>query len=139
MEHIFMARGLPTDTICLDGAATTHMVPLELQQRSGILQGYQTFKTPRVIEVGGGHQLRSFGQGQLVIGKYKLYAITVDQLQFILLSEPQIVVKGGSVVAKDMEKIFYDDKGEVIIRAPLDRQVYAFSVDTDREDFFSRQ
>jgi hypothetical protein len=125
-ECFFMAKGLPQDTICLDGAATSHMVPYELHRQRNLLQEYQSFDVPNLIEVGGGHQLKAFGRGILMIGNYRLVALAVEKLQFILLSEPQIVVKGGSVTAKNMTKTFYDEKGGVIVQAPLDRDFMLF-------------
>jgi hypothetical protein len=130
INQLFMARDVPLNTICLDGAATTHMVPHKLQVEQNILQQYTPFTEPRLIEVGGGYQLQSYGKGILMIGKYKLVAVTVDKLQFILLSEPQIVVRGGSVLAKDCRKIFYDDLGNTIIEAPLDKDSMLFLVKT---------
>ena len=35
-------------------------------------------------------------------------------------------MKGGSVIAKDMTKTFYDEKGEIIVQAPLDKQFMLF-------------
>jgi hypothetical protein len=126
IDLVLMARGLPVDTICLDGAATSHMVPYRLQQERNILQEFTLFDVPKMVEVGGGHQLKSYGRGMLVIGEYRLMALAVEKLQFILLSEPQIIIKGGCVVAKEMVKTFYDDKGKIIVQAPLDREYMLF-------------
>jgi hypothetical protein len=110
IEQIFMAQGLPAATICLDGAATSHMVPNRLQEQESILQNYKTFDTPREVEVGGGHRLRAFGTGILMIGEYKFTAMTVDQLQFILLSEPQIIIKGDRWWPETWSKSFMTTK-----------------------------
>jgi hypothetical protein len=64
-DKILMAKDIPIDAICLDGAATSHMVPYCLQQQRNILQNFREFDQPQMVEVGGGHFLKSFGVGLL--------------------------------------------------------------------------
>jgi hypothetical protein len=117
---------LPMDTICIDGACTSHMVPHQLQVQHNILTEYKQFPTSREVIVGGGTTMRSTGEGILNINGHKLPSITVLGLQFILLSEPRILLAGGSVIAKDMQKIVYDKQGDVVIAAPLNDRYRLF-------------
>jgi hypothetical protein len=41
--------------MCIDGGATSHMVPLRLQEELNILESYTEYQKPKRIIVGGAH------------------------------------------------------------------------------------
>ena len=55
LERAFLIGGIPRDTMCIDGAATSHMVPHSLQLESNILQNYVPYDEPRKVIVGGNY------------------------------------------------------------------------------------
>ena len=57
LDRALMIGGLPKHTICIDGGATSHMVPHDLQVSNNVLQEYRPFKKPRKVVVGSNHQL----------------------------------------------------------------------------------
>ena len=122
LERAFIIGGIARDTLCIDGAATLHMVPHDLNLERRLLHSYIPFDSPREVIVGGGYKLYSQGTGTLVINGHELVrALSVQDLQFILISEPQIMFDDGEVITRKMPKTVYDSDGNVILSAPLDK------------------
>jgi hypothetical protein len=129
LERAMITGQISPQTICIDGGATSHMVPYQLQEDNNILESYTEYTKPKKVIVGGGTFLLSRGEGTLDVNGHKFRkTLAVQGLQFILVSEPQIMMAGGMVVAKDSIKTIYNSEGQIVITAPLDINYRLFLV-----------
>jgi hypothetical protein len=65
-----------------------------------------------------------------MINGFEFAALAVNMLQFSVLSESQIIIKGGSVVAKDMFEDFLRQRGQSDDSGAIRQGIDAFSVET---------
>jgi hypothetical protein len=93
-----------------------------------LLEDFVAFDEPKVIELAGhGNFVEALGSGTFFIGEQKFRALSVENLQFCIISESSMVEKGAIIIAREGKKTIYNSSGREILVAPLRNRLFVIT------------